>query len=173
MRWCYIIINNNSSNDPYDPHHYSVTTTNDNSDLQNQKIKIATTKRTPSFKRILIIDDHYDTTLTFKAALESCNSNTKEFEVYTYNDPLAALLEFKPNFYDLLLIDINLPYMNGFELYEKISKLDLNVKVCFMSAGEVNHEAIREIHPSLNIGCFMQKPVTIDYLIKRVKAELE
>jgi two-component SAPR family response regulator len=58
---------------------------------------------------------------------------------------------------DLLLIDINLPYMNGFELYEKISKLDLNVKVCSMSAGEVNHEAIREIHPSLNIGCFMQK----------------
>jgi hypothetical protein len=42
-----------------------------------------------------------------------------------------------------------------------------------MSAGEVNHEAIREIDPSLNIGCFIQKPVTIDYLIKRVKAELE
>ncbi|MBV9177942.1 MAG: response regulator [Nitrososphaeraceae archaeon] len=167
-----MIINNNSSNNSYDTPHYSVTTTNDNSDLQNQKIKIATTKQTPSFKRILIIDDHYDTTLTFKAALESCN-NTREFEVYTYNDPLAALLEFKPNFYDLLLIDINLPSMNGFELYEKISKLDLNVKVCFMSAGEVNHEAIREIHPSLNIGCFMQKPVTIEYLIKRVKAELE
>jgi DNA-binding response OmpR family regulator len=63
--------------------------------------------------------------------------------------------------------------MNGFELSEKILKLDVNVKVCFMSAGEVNHEAIREIHPSLNIGCFIQKPVTIDYLIKRVKAELE
>jgi DNA-binding response OmpR family regulator len=153
----------------YNPHHHSVT---HEPILQNQT-NIAVTKQEPSFKRILIIDDHYDTTLTFKAALESCNNNTKEFEVYTCNDPLAALLEFKPNFYDLLLIDINLPYMNGFELYEKISKLDLNVKVCFMSAGEVNHEAIREIHTSLNIGCFMQKPVTIDYLIKRVKAELE
>jgi hypothetical protein len=42
-----------------------------------------------------------------------------------------------------------------------------------MSSGEVNHEAIREIHPSLNIGCFMQKPVTIDQLVKRVKADLE
>ncbi|HEY6885211.1 MAG TPA: response regulator [Nitrososphaeraceae archaeon] len=165
-----MIINNNSSNNPHEPHRHSVTT-NDNSDSQNQKTNIA--KRRPLFKRILIIDDHSDTTLTFKAALESCNNNTKEFEVYTCNDPLAALLEFKPNFYDLLLIDINLPYMNGFELYEKILKLDLNVKVCFMSAGEVNHEAIREIHPSLNIGCFMQKPVTIDYFIKRVKAELE
>ena len=55
----------------------------------------------------------------------------------------------------------------------RFSKLDINVKVCFMSAGEVNHEAIREIHPSLNIGCFIQKPVTVEYLIKRVKAELE
>jgi CheY-like chemotaxis protein len=69
---------------------------------------------------ILIIDDHFDTTLTFKAALESCNNYTKEFEVHTCNDPLAALLEFKPNFYDLLLIDINSPYMNGFALSERM-----------------------------------------------------
>jgi DNA-binding NtrC family response regulator len=166
---------NNSSNGSIsnnNPHHQPVTL--DKSPLQYQK-RIKTAVNIPKarpFKRVLIVDDHSDTAITFKVALES-NSNNKEFEVYTCNDPLAALLEFKPNFYDLLLIDINLPYMNGFELYEKISKLDLNVKVCFMSAGEVNHEAIREIHPSLNIGCFMQKPVTIDYLIKRVKAELE
>ena len=154
---------------PYNPH-----PDQSGSFLQNQK-EVATHKqeKPPLSKRILIVDDHYDTTLTFKVALESINSNKKEFEVYTCNDPLAALMEFKPNFYDLLLIDINLPYMDGFELYEKISKIDLNAKVCFMSAGEVNHEAIREIHPSLNIGCFIQKPVSIDYLIKRVKAELE
>ena len=63
--------------------------------------------------------------------------------------------------------------MNGFELSERILKLDVNVKVCFMSAEEVNHEAIRKIHPSLNIGCFIQKPVTKDYLIEsksRVRA---
>jgi PleD family two-component response regulator len=108
----------------YNPHHYSVT---GSVILQNQN-NIAATKQQPLCKRILIIDDHFDTTLTFKAALETCNNNNIEFEVYTCNDPLAALLEFKPNFYDLLLIDINLPYMNGFELSEKILKLDLNVK---------------------------------------------
>lgn len=81
-------------------------------------------------------------------------------------NPVVALLEFKPNFYDLILIDINLPYMNGFEVSKRILKLDVNVKVCFMSAGEVNHEATRKIHPSLNIGCFIQKPITIDYLIE-------
>jgi DNA-binding response OmpR family regulator len=94
-------------------------------------------------------------------------------QVYTYNDPLTALLEFKPNFYDLLLIDISMPYMDGFELCKKILELDVNVRVCFMTAGEVNHEAIREIHPSINIGCFIRKPVTIDYLVKRIMAELD
>jgi DNA-binding response OmpR family regulator len=63
--------------------------------------------------------------------------------------------------------------MDGFELSEKILKSDINVRICFMSAGKVNHQAIREIHPSLNIGCFVQKPVTVEYLIKRINAELE
>ena len=183
-----MVNDNGISNAIHNPNsHYPLDNDDNNNNnpiLQNQKTITTAAHAAPSTakqkpplrkKRILIIDDHSDTTLTFKAGLESSstNNNNKEFEVYTYNDPLAAVLEFKPNFYDLLLIDINLPYMNGFELSEKILKLDVNVKVCFMSAGEVNHEAVREIHPSLNIGCFIQKPVTIDYLVKRVKAELE
>ena len=63
--------------------------------------------------------------------------------------------------------------MDGFELCKKLLELDVNVRVCFMTAGEVNHEAIREIHPSINIGCFIKKPVTIDYLVKRIMAELD
>jgi two-component SAPR family response regulator len=54
--------------------------------------------------------------------------------VYTSNDPVASLSEFKPNFYDLLLVDINMPHMNGFELSEKILAIDVNVRICFMSA---------------------------------------
>jgi DNA-binding response OmpR family regulator len=127
-----------------------------------------------SKKRILIVDDEPDITLTYKSALEGdYEDDSKRFEVYTYNDPLEALLNFKPNFYDLLLIDINLPYMNGFELCEKLLKMDINMRVCFISAGEVNQEAIREIHPSINIGCFIKKPVTVQDLVKRIKAELE
>jgi DNA-binding response OmpR family regulator len=72
-----------------------------------------------------------------------------------------------------LLIDIHMPYMNGFELCTEILKVDVNVKICFMSGGEVNHEAIRELYPTISIGCFIKKPVTIDYLVKRIKAELE
>jgi len=66
-----------------------------------------------------------------------------------------------------------MPYMDGFELCKKILELDVNVRVCFMSAGEVNHEAIREILASINIGCFIRKPVTIDYLVKRIRTELD
>jgi DNA-binding response OmpR family regulator len=127
----------------------------------------------PSLKRILIVDDDPDITLTFKIALEKENdNNNKEFEVHTFNDPLSVLSQFKPSFYDLLLIDINMPDMNGFELCTAILKIDVNVRICFMSAGEVNHEAVREIYPTISIGCFIKKPVAVDYLVKRVKEEL-
>jgi DNA-binding response OmpR family regulator len=139
--------------------------------VKNQSETIAFTKEKeePSLKRILIVDDDPDITLTFKSALEREND---KFEVYTFNDPLLVLLQFKPSFYDLLLVDINMPDMNGFELCTEILKVDINVKICFMSAGEVNHEAVREIYPTISIGCFIKKPIAIDYLLKRIKAEL-
>jgi len=62
---------------------------------------------------------------------------------------------FEPNFYDLMLIDINLPGINGFQLCEKILELDVNVRVCFMSSGEINREALREIYPRISLGCFI------------------
>jgi DNA-binding response OmpR family regulator len=108
--------------------------------------------------------------------IESSNNyadHDKRIEVYTYNDPLAALSEFKPHFYDLLLVDINLPNMNGFELCEKMLIIDINVRVCIMTSGEVNREALREIYPAISLGCFIKKPVTIDYLVNRIKAELD
>jgi CheY-like chemotaxis protein len=127
------------------------------------------------WKRILIVDDEVDVTITFKAGIEEINNNNeanKRIEVYTSNNPVVALSEFKPNFYDLLLVDINMPHMNGFELCEKILATDINVKVCFMSSVEINREALREIYP-ISLGCFIRKPVSIDYLLKRIMSELE
>ena len=83
------------------------------------------------------------------------------------------MTQFKPNFYDLLLTDIYMPNMNGFQLYEKILELDVNIRVCFMSALEVNVEALREVYPKVSFGCFIEKPVSIKYLIKRLSAELD
>ena len=128
------------------------------------------------WKRILIVDDGADVTITFKAGIEESNNNKgtdKRIEVYTSNNPVVALSEFKPLFYDLLLVDINMPHMNGFELCEKIFAIDINVKVCYMSSAEINREALREIYPAINLGCFITKPVTIDYLVERIRSELE
>jgi PleD family two-component response regulator len=74
----------------------------------------------PSLKRILIVDDDPDITLTFKIALEK---EDDKLEVYTFNDPLSLLSQFKPSFYDLLLVDTNMPNMNGFELCTEILKV--------------------------------------------------
>ena len=128
------------------------------------------------WKRILIVDDNTDITTTFKSGIEDSNSRidvNKRIEVYTANDPVVVLSEFKQNFYDLLLIDINMPHMNGFQLCEKILAIDINVKVCFMSSTEINFEALREINPAISLGCFIRKPTTVDYLLKRIKSELD
>ena len=137
---------------------------------------VVTKEKQRFWKRILIIDDEADVTITFKAGIEDSNNNNdanKRIEVYTSNNPVVALSEFKPNFYDLLLVDINMPHMNGFELCEKILAIDINVKVCFMSSVEINHAALREIYPPLSLGCFIRKPLTIDYLVKRIMSELD
>jgi DNA-binding response OmpR family regulator len=133
------------------------------------------------WKRILIVDDDEDITITLKAGIEDSNNNNnnnnndanKRIEVCVSNNPVVTLSEFKPNCYDLLLVDINMPNMNGFELCEKILDIDINVKVCFMSSVEINREALREIYPSLSLGCFIRKPVTMDYLVSRIMSELD
>lgn len=134
-------------------------------------------KLLPFTKRILIVDDDQDITFTFKKAFEEANrisgSNKISFHVNTYNDPLVAFSEFKPDFYDLMLIDINMSKMNGFDFCVKVLELDANPRVCFMSSGLINQEALREQYPSLSIGCFIKKPVTMENLVRRVKAELE
>jgi CheY-like chemotaxis protein len=101
------------------------------------------------------------------------SNDKRKFEVYTYNNPLEALSEFKPNFYDLLLIDVYMPGMNGFEFCEKVLELDVNIRVCFISAAELNIQALREVYPKVSFGCFIKKPVTIDYLVERLSAELD
>ena len=87
--------------------------------------------------------------------------------------PITALIEFTPNFYDLLLIDVNMPLMDGFQLAQNLLRRDLNVKVCLITAGEINMDAAREVHPLKSIGCFIKKPISAEQLIKRIKAELE
>lgn len=131
-------------------------------------MNIPTVKEKRLSKVVLIVDDDPDMTSVFGLGLQD-----EGFEVYTFNDPLVALSQFRPNFYDLLLVDINMPKMNGIDLSRRLLELDSNVKICFITAGEANIEVLRELYPARGIGCFIKKPVTMDQLVRRVKVELE
>jgi DNA-binding response OmpR family regulator len=143
-------------------------------DVQQQE-QLKKEKLSPNVKRILLVDDDPDITLTFKKGLEEENETSGKvvLQVFSYNDPLVALSEFRTDFYDLLLIDVNMPKMNGFEFSEKILELDLNVRICYISAGEMNMGALREQYKSLSIGCFIKKPIAMENLVRKVKTELD
>ena len=96
-------------------------------------------------KRILLVDDDVDITKLYKRALEE----DEEFKVDAYNDPIEALSDFRPDSYDVLLIDVMMPKMNGFELCKEIKNLDETARVCFITGFEVNYKALREIFPGL------------------------
>jgi two-component system OmpR family response regulator len=121
--------------------------------------------------RILIVDDEDDINLLFKIVLED-----NGYKVDTFNDPLVALQNFTTGSYDLSLLDMVMPKMNGFELYQKIRMLDDKVKICFLTVSGINHEEIRKKVANATIdcpeNCFIIKPIENEDLIRRVKAQL-
>ena len=118
--------------------------------------------------RILLVDDEFDITFTFKKGLED-----NGFEVDSFNDPQIALSNFTAGTYDIALIDIKMPKINGFDLYRKLRNTDYKVKYCFMTAYEVYYETLKKDYPTLNVGCFIKKPIDITDLVKEIKSELE
>jgi signal transduction histidine kinase/CheY-like chemotaxis protein len=123
-------------------------------------------------KRIFLVDDDYDHTITFKMGLELA-----KFEVDAYNDSAIALSKFKPDYYDLLLIDVKMPKIDGFELYEKIKEIDNKVLVWFITAYETYYRAIKEASSTSKKEMIsvpvIEKPIEIDKLVKQIKSELD
>lgn len=114
-------------------------------------------------RRILVVDDEPDINTTLEIALEQ-----NGFEVDSYESPLIALEKFKPHHYDLVILDIKMPEMNGFSFYREIKKLDKNVKICFLTAGEMYYGVYSDIFSSLPANCFIRKPIGNEELIKCV-----
>jgi CheY-like chemotaxis protein len=117
-------------------------------------------------RKILVVDDEPDNTSIFSISLEDVG-----FEVDAFTDPLLALSKFKSDHkkYDLLILDIKMPDMNGFELYEEIRKIDNKVKTCFLTAyGEgYTEEFGRRFSSSINVS-FIRKPIRVGDLVKKV-----
>jgi DNA-binding response OmpR family regulator len=93
------------------------------------------------------------------------------FKVDSFTDPLLALENIKreSEMYDLIILDVRMPDMSGFELYKEIKKIDDKVKICFLTAGEMDYEQFgKELFPALDENCFIQKPIQNETLIKRL-----
>jgi DNA-binding response OmpR family regulator len=108
--------------------------------------------------RILLVDDESDVTTVLTFALEDYG-----FEVESYNNPLVALANFKPNYYNLAILDIKMPEMNGFELLRKIRKEDENLRICFLTAlTELKDHMsdINELGPAFVKDRVIRKPIS-------------
>ena len=120
----------------------------------------------PRRKKILVVDDEPDITFTLVAILQKAG-----YEVSSFNNPLLALQSFEPHYYDLLVIDIKMPEMNGFELYQKLKEKDSHLRVCFLTAVSEfgNYKQYKkEVSPKPHERYFVAKPVSEDDIIRRV-----
>lgn len=91
------------------------------------------------------------------------------FKVDAFTDPVMALNSFKSNYYDLVILDIKMPNMDGFELFKKIKELDDKVKVCFLTASEMYYELFRsKEYSSIDSDLFIHKPIGNKDLVQKV-----
>jgi two-component system response regulator MprA len=117
-----------------------------------------------------VVDDEQDMTFTLKATLEETGS----FQVETFTDPVLALSEFKASVYDLAVLDIRMPKMNGFQLCRKLRGMDKKLKICFLTATDLLYyqETDSDIIDDLGTHCFVSKPVDNEDFVRRLEAIL-
>jgi DNA-binding response OmpR family regulator len=119
-------------------------------------------------KKILVVDDEPDLTLLCGLALEYHG-----FKVDTFTDPQRALSNYKPGYYDLIILDIMMPKMDGFKLNDEIKKKDQKAKVCFLTASELYYEEFREKeYNAIDKALFIQKPIQYEELLKEVNRRI-
>jgi len=118
-------------------------------------------------KKVLIVDDEPDINTILKKVFEH-----NGFDADSYDDPILALENFKAGSYDILLLDIKMPEMDGFQLYQKMKRIDSKVKVCFLTASELYYERFRkeEEFAAIDNDLFLRKPIANEDLIKKINA---
>jgi DNA-binding response OmpR family regulator len=114
--------------------------------------------------KILIVDDEPDLTQVSTLTLEYHG-----FKVDSFNDPQEALSKYEPGLYDLVILDVKMPKMSGFELYHEIKKKDNNANVCFLTASELYYEEFRKRkYYALDKNLFIRKPIENEELVKEI-----
>jgi DNA-binding response OmpR family regulator len=116
-------------------------------------------------KRIMVVNDEHDLTLFYRMSLEYHG-----FEVEVFNDSSQALSNFKTDYYDLIILDIKMLNMDGFELYKEIKEKDPNVRACFLTASELYYKEFRSReYSTLDKELFIRKPIENEELIQEIK----
>jgi CheY-like chemotaxis protein len=157
------------------PSSYNVNSMTDN--LNKYKLRVSrpindnvlSSKASDSQHKIMIVDDNQEIARLFAITLQD-----NGFVVNVFNDPLSALANYKAGIYDLLLLDIRMPGMNGYELYQKIRDIDDKAEVCFISAYEEFRHDFKRLFPDLakEVDCFVTKPIEMHNLVEIVKSKL-
>ena len=122
-------------------------------------------------RSILVVDDEPDIVITLRTVLERNN-----FTVDAYTEPQQVIKSFKPDVYNLLILDIKMPQMNGFELYKELRKIDEKIKVCFLTALSELHDYDafkREVFPKSGQRYYVQKPIENDEILVRINEILD
>jgi len=134
-------------------------------------------------KRILLVDDEPDITMAISIALEADG-----FEVHSYNSPKLALFNFKPDYYELAILDIKMPEMDGFRLYNQMKNIDSRIEICFITAADKTYyegpqqeqkqnkgvqDKISPEYCALNEEIFIQKPISNGDLIREIKKRMK
>lgn len=114
--------------------------------------------------RILVVDDELDVNISLHMVLE-----TNGFKVDSFSDPREVLQKFRPGIYDLIILDIKMPHLNGLALYRELKKIDREAKICFLTAGEMFYGDYSDIFNSVGADSFMRKPIENQKLIERVR----
>jgi DNA-binding response OmpR family regulator len=131
------------------------------------KISISEEKSRTRTSSIIMVDDEPDANITIKTALEG----NGDFQVDTFINAESALFAFKPGRYDLAILDVRMPGMNGFQLCRKLREIDKKLKICFLTATELTYfqDIDLVVINDLRTDCFVTKPVNTKDLINRLK----
>lgn len=130
---------------------------------------LETVTRSTKEVHILIVDDEEDIAELLQRTLKR-----RGYQVTAYNDPSKALEEFRAGRFDLALLDIRMPGMNGYELLKSMKSLDKKLKCCFLTAFEVHEDDFSENDmPANSVDCFIKKPVHLAEFTKKISSLLE
>ena len=120
--------------------------------------------------KVMVVDDERDILRIIKRDLEA-NNNTFTVDIFSSSEQALQAFEGHPkDYYDLILTDIRMPRMNGFELYRRIKEKNPAMKIAFITAFEINKEEFNKVLPSIDVKDFIIKPISMSDLIIKLKS---